>query len=115
MRTLKNAPFLPAEERQLLERCRQAVAEVDPAAELILYGSRARGEAQADSDYDLLIQIDGPATLKTEDLFRRRLYPIELETGAVLTVLVACRADLNSPLYAAMPLYRNIHREGLLL
>jgi len=115
MKTMKNSRLLQASERLLLERCRQAVAQVDPSAELILYGSRARGDARPESDYDLLVLVDGPTTLAAEDAFRRRLYPIELETGAVLTVLTTSRTDWQSPLYAAMPLYKNIRREGLRL
>lgn len=115
MKTLRNSKTLADADKALLERCRAAVVQIEPSAELILYGSRARGEGRQDSDWDLLILIDGPATLKAEDTFRRQIYPIELETGAVLTVLLASRADWQSPLYAAMPLYQNINREGLRL
>lgn len=115
MKSLKRSKLLTATDKALLERCREAIARIDPLAELILYGSRARGEGRQDSDWDLLVLIDGPATLRAEDKFRRQLYPIELETGAVLTVLLVNRADWQSPLYAAMPLCRNISREGLRL
>lgn len=115
MHTAKKATSLTAAERRLLERCRRLVVQVDPGAEMILYGSRARGEAVAESDYDLLILIDGPASLEHEDLFRRQLYPLELETGAVLTVLLTSRRDWQSPLYTAMPFYQNIRREGISL
>lgn len=96
-------------------RCRNAVKDFDPSAEIILYGSRARGDAKLESDYDLLVLIDGEITLKREDDFRRRLFPIELETGAVLTVILTNKKDWNSSLYDAMPLYQNIKREGVIL
>lgn len=106
-----------AEETQkaILLRCRDAIKAITPSSEVILYGSRARRDALPDSDYDLLIVADGPATLEQEDRFRRSIYPIELETGAVLTVIFVARTDWNSPLYGSMPFYRNIKREGIVL
>ena len=41
----------------LLRRCREAVWEVTPSATVILYGSRARGDATPESDYDLLVLV----------------------------------------------------------
>ena len=102
-------------EKALLTRCRDAIKEVDPSAEVILYGSRARGDAGTESDYDLLVLTDGEATLEREDVFRRKTYPIELDTGAVLTVLLVSRKDWGSPIYDAMPLYQNIKKEGVML
>jgi predicted nucleotidyltransferase len=40
---------------ELLERVKQAVHEVEPEADIVLYGSRARGDAHAESDWDFLI------------------------------------------------------------
>ena len=103
------------EEKILLTRCRTAIESIDPSAEVILYGSRARGDVEPDSDYDLLILADGEVTLKREDAFRRQLFPIEIETGAVLTVILLSKKDWNSALYGAMPFYQNIERDGVIL
>ena len=80
-------------ERTLLARCRDSIRSIDPSVEIILYGSRARGDANAESDYDLLILTDGDATLKREDTFRRKLFPMELVTGAgdpSLSIIAIC-------------------------
>jgi len=103
------------EEKILLTRCRSAIESVDSSAEVILYGSRARGDAEPDSDYDLLILTDGEVTLKREDVVRRKLFPIEIEIGAVFTVILVSRKDWNSALYGAMPFYQNIERDGVVL
>lgn len=102
-------------ERDLLVRCKRAIQAVDPTADVILYGSRARGDADDDSDYDLLILTDGDSGLKREDMFRQSLYPLELETGAVLSVMAYNRQVWATPLYREMPFGKNVIRDGLLL
>jgi len=102
-------------EKELLVRCKQTIRAIDPTADVILFGSRARGDAEEDSDYDLLILTDGDSGLKREDVFRQSLYPLELETGAVLTVMAYNRQVWESPLYREMPFGRNVRRDGLVL
>lgn len=115
MKQLMEHSAVGEEDRAILDRCRDAVKAIDPSTDVILYGSRARQDALPDSDYDLLVITEGPATLEMEDLFRRSIYPIELETAAVLTVILVARADWNSSLYDSMPFYKNIKREGIVL
>jgi hypothetical protein len=50
-----------------------------------------------------------------EDRIRQSLYPIELETGAVLTVTCYSKEDWYSPTYQAMSFVRNVEREGIIL
>ena len=115
MKQLKNYKVLHKLEKTLLIRCRDAIRNIDPSAEVILYGSRARGDAESESDYDLLILTDGEANLEKENIFLDQLFPIELETGAVLTFILTSRKNWSSSLYEAMPLYQNIRKEGVVL
>jgi len=101
-----------AEERALLAQCREAVWVIVPSAAVILYGSRARGDARTDSDYDLLVLVDGEVDWKLEDQIRQCLYPLELATGAVLTVHAYSRMTWDSPLYRAMPFTQHVERDG---
>ena len=115
MKHLREYESIEEDEKKLLTKCSAAIEEVDPSAEVILYGSRARGDSVRESDYDLLILTEGNDSLKREDLFRSKLYPIEIETGAVLTVMLIRREDWKSALYKAMPFYQNIERDGIIL
>ena len=115
MKRLNECQNFTAKEKALLSRCYDAIKKIYPNAKVILYGSRARGNADPESDYDLLILVENPTNLKEEDIFRQQLFPIEIETGCVLTVNVYSYRDWNSRLYNAMPFHQNVEREGLLI
>ncbi len=115
MKRLKACSVLSDIEKQILLRCGEAIRRLDSSAEVILYGSRARGDAGPESDYDLLILTDGKVTLEKEDEFRRQLFPIELDTGAVLTVFLISNRDWEFRLNTTLPLYENIRKDGVIL
>jgi predicted nucleotidyltransferase len=99
----------------LLRRVKQAIHEVEPAAEIILYGSCSREDAGTESDWDFLVLVDGPVTDARIDTIRHRLYDLEWESGEVLCSVVRSRAEWDSPRYRAMPFHQNVEREGILL
>ena len=113
MLQLDKSKVLSDQERIILKRCKDSVIKIDPDAEIILYGPRARGDSHNESDYDLLIKGEKKLDLEYEDVFRRALYPIELETGVVLTVIYIDNQSWDSSLYKTMPFYKNITREGI--
>lgn len=93
---------------------RQQVNSIDPKAEVILYGSRARGEERNDSDWDILILTDYPADLSLERIFRQSLYDLELETGESFSVFVYSKTDWISK-QSITPFYHNVVQEGIYL
>ena len=100
---------------ELLKRCKQAIRQVVPDADVILYGSRARGDADEYSDYDILVLTNGPADIPVHKKMIESIYPLELDTSAVLTLAVYNRQQWDTPLYRAMPFHENIDRDGVVL
>ena len=45
---------------KILNMIRTTIREVEPTAQIILYGSRARGDARKGSDWDVLVIVDRP-------------------------------------------------------
>jgi len=80
-----------------------------------LFGSRARGDFNADSDWDVLILVDNKkVTNSVEDKFRDDLYDIELESGQVISAFIYPKEYWNS-LLSYSPLFKNVKREGIRL
>jgi len=99
----------------VLIKVKDSVREIEPAAEIYLYGSRARQDNREDSDWDFLVLVDGFVDAARIDRIRHRLYEIEWETGDILSCIVRNRWEWHSPKYRAIPLRENIEREGLSL
>lgn len=99
----------------MLEQVKRVVREIEPDAEIILYGSRAREDSNAQSDWDFVILLDGPVNDERIDNIRHRLYEIEWENDEVLCCIVRTREEWNSIRYANMPFRQNVEREGILL
>ena len=96
----------------LLSQVKNKVQEVSPDAEVILYGSRARGKAHADSDWDFLILTDRNSNELT-DRIRHKIYEVEWESGEVLSSIVRSRKEWNSRKYRLLPFHHNVDREGV--
>jgi uncharacterized protein len=58
MKTIIESKKLSRKEKQALNDCKKRIQNIRPDAEIIIYGSRARGEGRLDSDYDLLVLLD---------------------------------------------------------
>jgi uncharacterized protein len=96
---------------RLIKNC---VSEIDSAATVILYGSRARGDERLDSDWDILILTDYPASLEVERKFRNKLYDLELETGEPFSIFVYSKTDWQTK-QKITPYYHNVTAEGVSL
>jgi len=99
----------------LLERVKQTVLEIEPNADVIIYGSRTRREAGPESDWDFLVLLDGSVDQERVDAIRHRLYNIEWECGEVISCIVRSRKEWSSVLYKAMPFHKTVEREGIVL
>jgi uncharacterized protein len=96
----------------VLKRFREALAKLygDRLDRAVLFGSRARGDARPDSDYDIAVFIREPDGWLNE-LIRLADAGTEIlmETGAVISAKPFSAGSYNNPL----PLMRTIRREGL--
>lgn len=93
---------------------RQNISKIDDQAEVILYGSRARGEERSESDWDILVLTNYSVDHKMESAFRENLYDLELETGEAFSIFVYSKTDWYTK-QNATPFFYNVAQEGILL
>jgi predicted nucleotidyltransferase len=98
----------------ILAKVKESVKALDPEAQVILFGSRARGDARKDSDWDFLILTPNAVTLKVEQAFRHKLFELELEYGQAISTFVYSTTDWDGK-HSVTPLYHNIKEEGIVL
>ena len=98
----------------VLARFRGALADLygDRLERVVLFGSRARGDARDDSDYDVAVFLRNPESFGRE---AERIAAIEMEilydTGAVINALPFADGELG----ATTRFMSEVRREGLLL
>jgi predicted nucleotidyltransferase len=100
---------------KILQRIKALVKQKEPSAKIYLYGSRARGTARPDSDWDLLILVNKDRiTNEYEQCITYPLYDLEFEIGEVISPMVYSEKEWDSK-YRVTPFYSNVMREGVLL
>lgn len=98
--------------KNIITLIRKNISEIDPNAQIILYGSRARGNERNDSDWDILVLTDYPVDIERERSFRNHLYDLELETGEPFSIFVYSKVDWNTK-QKITPFYHNVNIEGI--
>ena len=93
----------------------QAASLLPSGAKLILFGSRAKGSARNDSDWDLLILLDKERrTLNDIDEYALPFRELGWEINQEINPIVATYKEVSSRI-KTIPLYTNITNEGITL
>jgi len=90
---------------------KEEVDKVVPNNEVILFGSRARGDYKEDSDWDFLILLDTKAiSKKKKEEIRNKLYDIELATDEIISSIIHTKTEWEKR--SITPIYQIIKKEG---
>ena len=82
-------------------------------AEVILFGSTARGDYSVASDIDVLVLLPFEPDTAAEERIFDLAYDVELQFGVIFGILVYSKSFWNSGLARVMPIHKNIEREGV--
>ena len=85
----------------------------DDLVEVTLFGSTARGEADADSDIDLLLLFRRQVTEDERREISEYRYNLDLQNGTVTQLVIETEEVWNDPLNQATLLWKEVQREGV--
>jgi predicted nucleotidyltransferase len=94
----------------IVKLVKQEVIKIDPEAEVILFGSRARGGFRKDSDWDFLVLLNRPLTTSLKEFILDHLYELELQTDSVISTIIHTKYEWENR--AVTPIYQIIKKEG---
>lgn len=111
MVTQRSGKLSPRDNR-IVKRLKLRLQEITPINRVVVFGSRARGDASPDSDLDVFIEIP-----ELNAALRRKISEIAWEVSLdeeilISTFVVTTAAILDSP-FGANPILRTITTEGI--
>ncbi len=97
--------------RKIQDLSRKTIPE---GAQLLLYGSQARGDAHEGSDWDILIILDKPKLEQSD--YDDIAFPFTLlgwELGEAIIPVIYTRDEWDKG--SIMPFYKNVERDKIIL
>jgi uncharacterized protein len=102
-------------EDKMLSQIKRIVRKQDPLAKIYLYGSRLKGTAKSESDWDLLILLNRDhVSSEVEKAITYPLFDLEFDTGEVISPMIYSEKEWNSK-YHITPFYKSVMREATLI
>lgn len=100
-------------QKEFLSKIKATVRQHDAQATVILFGSRARGDARTDSDWDVLVLTNCSVTADFKRKIISAIYDLELEYLQPVSIIIRNKQQWED--WAIMPLYKNVVSEGVSL
>jgi predicted nucleotidyltransferase len=99
---------------KILAEIKHAVSLIDADAEVVLFGSRARGDYKEESDWDVLILTDKIVERELKKKIWRNILSVELQYALGISTIIRNKQEWNAK-FSITALFKEIEKDGIVL
>jgi predicted nucleotidyltransferase len=107
----KREEFLEDFDYIIAQRLKRRLSSKIPVIDMRVFGSRARGDSEKDSDMDVFIEIER-YTRETEEFIRDMAWETGLEYLVHISPLIFSKDDIEHSPLRSSPILSNVMEEG---
>jgi predicted nucleotidyltransferase len=111
MKTLSDIHLQP-KDRQAIAAAVEVLRAQFPVQSVTLFGSKATGRDDAESDIDLLVLTSRKLTWRERDAVTDALFDVEMAHDVVISTLVLPAEEWEGGPYRVLPIRSEIERQG---
>jgi predicted nucleotidyltransferase len=112
MRTLADVELRPAD-REAIVAAATLLRERFPVLRVCLFGSKATGKDDPESDIDLFVLTSRPLSWRERDAVTDALFDIEMEFDVVISTLVVSEEDWLHGTYQVLAIRDEVERDAV--
>jgi len=112
MNTLDNISIKDNEKNAVLEASAM-LREAFPVKEVVLFGSKARGDDDEESDIDLLVLTTQPVSWNERKAINNALYEIQMKYDIIISTLITTVTEWNEGTFSVLPIHGEISDQGV--
>ena len=112
MKTLDNIGIRDDEKNAVVEASAMLKGAF-PVKEVVLFGSKARGDYDDESDIDLLVLTSQPVSWSERKAINNALYEIQVKYDIIISPLITTVTEWNEGTFSVLPIHGEISAQGV--
>lgn len=111
----KDLKYLNLKELEAIKELKRRLKETygEKLKEIRLFGSKARGDFDPESDIDIFLLFNSDIDWKFENEVWDLAYEIDLQFGVLFNVIIFSTKQLKDPKMRILPFFRSVKKEGV--
>ena len=112
MKTIAEVALEPRD-REAITAATVLLKKCFPVVSITLFGSKASGRDDAESDIDLLVLTSRKLDWRERDAITDALFDVEMANDVVISTLVLPAEEWENGPYRVLPIHDEVDREGV--